>query len=78
MTNPRNPKDERALQAELDRLSSEHEKVRSDLHNSGDGKYRERLEAGAERLLEKETLVEDDLRTLASSQEIDGRPRAAV
>ena len=64
MTNPRNPKDEHALQAELDRLLSERDKVRSDLHNTGDGKYRERLEAGAEHLFEKETFVEDDVRSL--------------
>jgi len=34
-----------ALQAELERLLAEHDKVQSDLHNTGDQKHAQRLEA---------------------------------
>jgi hypothetical protein len=59
MTNPRDPRDEHTLQTELDQRLAERGKVRSDLHNTGDLKYQERLKALENQILMLESAIGD-------------------
>jgi|SaaInl7_135m_RNA_FD_contig_21_1450611_length_364_multi_5_in_0_out_0_1 hypothetical protein len=59
MSNPHESYNVHALQTELDRLLSERNKVQSDLHNSGDLKHQDRLNALRQEILTLESAIGD-------------------